>query len=130
MTIDSETFTITNTTMSTLPSVPFGAIKEASLGKKYSLSLVFIGHKKSRTLNKSYRGKDKSTNILSFSYEKNEGEIFINLNKARKEAVHFGRKFQNYISFLFIHGLMHLKGMRHGSTMERAEIKLRKRFHI
>jgi probable rRNA maturation factor len=121
---------ISNTTKSTLPRVSFALIKNAVLGKKYSLSLVFVGNNKSKTLNKSYRSIDKPTNILSFPYDGQSGEIFINLNKVRKEIPEFGRKFDNLVAFLFIHGLFHLKGMEHSSTMEEAEEKLRKKFDI
>lgn len=123
-------FTITNKTKSTLPRVPFVNIKNAVLGKNYSLSLVFIGEKKSAELNRSYRGKNKSTNILSFPLDKKTGEIFITLKLIKKESKLFGRKPDNFVAFLFIHGLLHLKGMGHGSTMEEAECKLRKKFNI
>jgi len=127
---NSINFEITNKTKSTLSGVSFDKIKEAALGKKYNLSLVFIGERRSRTLNKNYRGKDKPTNILSFTLDKNEGEIFITLEKAKKEAKQFGRNFKNFVAFLFIHGLMHLKGFDHGSRMEEAEEKLRRQFGI
>jgi probable rRNA maturation factor len=123
-------FTITNKTKSTLPRVSFALIKDSALGKNYNLSLVFIGDKKSKELNLKYRGKNKPTNILSFPLDKNSGEIFITLSVARREAPRFDRKFDNFIAFLFIHGLMHLKGMDHSSTMERAEVKLRKQFQL
>jgi probable rRNA maturation factor len=125
-----DKFSITNKTKSTLPRVPFVNIKNAVLGKNYSLSLVFIGKKRSLKLNSSYRGKNKPTNILSFPLDKNCGEIFITPELAKKESVMFSRKPDNFIVFLFIHGLMHLKGMQHGSRMEEAECKLRKRFNI
>ena len=38
--------------------------------------------------------------------------------------------FFNFIAFLFIHGLFHLKGLTHGSRMERAEKTVRAHFHI
>lgn len=126
----NETFTITNTTKSTLPRVPFALIKEKVLGKKYNLSLVFIGEKKSQQLNNSYRGKNKPTNCLSFTIDKNEGEIFVTLQKAKKEAKLFERKFDNFVAFLFIHSLVHLKGMEHGSTMEKKEENIRKYFGV
>ena len=126
----SPNFTITNKTKSTLPRVPFASIKDAGLGLNYSLSLVFIGEKESEKLNFSYRGKKKPTNILSFPLDKKSGEIFITLSVAKKEASKFDRNFSNFIAFLFIHGLMHLKGHLHGDTMERAESKLRKRFGV
>ena len=53
-------------------------IKESVLGKKYELSLVFIGDQKSRTLNKKFRKKDYKANILSFPVDEDMGEIFIN----------------------------------------------------
>ena len=125
-----ERFSITNKTKSAEPSVPFLKIKNEALGENYSLSVVFVGNAASKKLNFSYRGKNNPTNILSFPLDKNNGEIFIALNVAKKEAKLFERKFDNFVAFLFIHGLMHLKGMEHGSTMERAEEKLRKKFGI
>ncbi len=125
-----ESFSITNKTRSTLPSVPFASMKDAALGKKYSLSLVFIGERKSKFLNNSYRQKNRSTNILSFSIEKDQGEIFITPAVAKRQLKKFGRNYKNLIEFLFIHGLMHLKGMEHGSRMEQAEKKLREKFGV
>ena len=110
--------------------IPFSKIKNACLGEHYELSLVFIDNKLSRKLNKTYRQKDNPTNILSFPLSKKSGEIFIDLAQAKKEAKSFGQTFPNFIGFLFIHGLLHLKGMQHGSTMEKAESKLRKKFKI
>ncbi|MEQ1561212.1 MAG: rRNA maturation RNase YbeY [Nitrospira sp.] len=125
-----EKFTITNKTKSTLPRVPFAMIKDKAMGKNYSLSLVFVGETTSKTLNNSYRGKNKSTNVLSFTLDKNHGEIFITPAVVKRQTKLFDRKYDNLIAFLFIHGLMHLKGMDHGSTMERAEMQLRKKFGI
>ena len=126
----NDTFSITNSTKSAPKGVPFAKIKEAALGKKYELSLVFIGNKKSQTLNNSYRGKNQPANCLSFSLSKNSGEIFLNLSKAKKEARAFGRKFDNFVAFLFIHSCLHLKGMEHGGRMEEAEMKLLKKFQF
>lgn len=123
-------FSITNKTKSTLPSVPFARIKNEALGEDYSLSLVFIGDKKSKELNYKFRGKNKPTNILSFSLDKKSGEIFITPSVVKKQTKDFGRNYKNMLGFLFIHGLMHLKGFDHGSTMERAEEKLRRKFSI
>ncbi len=125
-----ENFSITNTTKSTLPRVPFDKIKDSALGKNYSLSLVFIGEKKSKELNFSYREKNRPTNVLSFSLDKKTGEIFITPSVVKKQLKKFDRNFGNLVAFLFIHGLMHLKGMEHGSTMEKAEAKLQKQFGI
>ena len=126
----TDSVTILNATKAELPRLPFEAIKNKVLGKDYELSLVFVSEDKSRKLNAAYRRKDKPTNILSFPLNNNAGEIFICPSVAKKEASKFGRSYSNFLSFLFIHGLMHLKGFRHGSRMEDAERKVRKTFHV
>ena len=121
---------IRNTTKSRIPSLPFEQMKDATLGTRYELSLVFCGDKLSRRLNRTHRSKDKPTNILSFPVDKNSGEIFIDLRVVRREHKKFERNFENFLAFLFIHGLVHLKGMDHGSRMEREESKIRRSFNI
>jgi len=124
------TLSITNTTKGKLPRLPFAKMTEAVLGKEYECSLVIVSPRKSRELNRTHRGKDSSTNILSFPLDDNEGEIFLDLEKARKEAPDFDRSYTNFVGFLFIHGLLHLKGFDHSSKMETQERKIRTLFKI
>ena len=122
--------TIKNTTKGKLPSLPFAKMATAVLGDEYECSLVIVSHRKSRELNRTYRGKDNSTNILSFPIDENEGDIFLDLKKAREEAPLFGRTYTNFIAFLFIHALFHLKGLDHSPKMEAQEKKIRTLFKI
>lgn len=121
---------ITHTTKGKLPRLPFARMKNTVLGKEYRLSLAFIGSVRSRTLNRTYRKKDKSTNILAFPLSKDEGEILIDLTQSKKDMKKFGRPYENFIAFLFIHGLIHLDGWEHGSKMEDKEKAVRKIFGI
>ncbi len=121
---------ITNTTTGKLPRLPFAKLTKAVLGEEYECSLVIVSEKKSRELNRTYRDKDNSTNILSFPLEKNEGEIFLDLETSRKDAPSFDRSYINFIAFLYIHALFHLKGLDHGAIMEKQEKKIRKVFRI
>lgn len=100
------------------------------LGTQYTLSVVFIGDKKSQTLNQTYRKKDKPTNVLAFPLTPHEGEIFINVPKAHAEAKRFKRTPAKHLLYLFIHACLHLKGYRHGATMETAEQELCSRFNV
>jgi probable rRNA maturation factor len=104
--------------------IPFNDIKNDVLGLDYELSLVFVGRSHSRKHNRTYRGKDKPTNILSFPLSKTSGEILIDLETAKSEHKKFSKTFPEFVLFLFIHGLLHLKGMEHGATMEKREEKL------
>jgi rRNA maturation RNase YbeY len=126
----AENFSLINKTKGRLPSLPFVRMKEEILGKGYDLSLVFLDDKESRELNKESRGKEYVPNVLSFPLDRNSGEIFINPKEAKRQSKEFGRSTENMIGFLFIHGLCHLKGMTHGSKMERTEAGFRKIFGI
>ena len=105
-------------------------MKNAVLGTRYVLSVACISAAEIRVLNKTHRKKDTATDILSFPLSKNEGEILMCLSEAKLEAKKFDREFENFVAFLFIHGLVHLKGFDHGSTMESLERKFRKIFGV
>lgn len=105
-------------------------MKNAVLGKTYELDVAFVSEKEIRRLNRIYRDKNKSTDILSFPLSKEEGEIIFCMKEVEAKAPLFARTVSNFLKFLFIHGLLHLKGMAHGSRMEREEIKFRKKFGI
>ena len=128
--MNGEKFSIVNKTKGKLPRLPFAQMKDAALGADYELSLAFISDAESQELNKKWRGKDKIANVLSFPLSDAGGEIFISPANAKHECEEFGRTAENFIAFLFIHGLCHLKGMDHGDRMEKAEIALRKKFKI
>lgn len=121
---------IRNTTNGKLPRLPFRQFKNEVLGNSYELSLVCVGPSRSRALNRAYRRKDEPTNILAFPLSPDEGEIVLDLETARRDAPRFGRPYKNFLAFLVIHALFHLKGFSHGSTMERKERAVRKEFGI
>ncbi len=127
---ESENFSLINRTKGKLPSLPFIDMKTAVLGADYNLSVVFVGDAESQKINIESRGKDYIPNVLSFPLDRTSGEIFINPIEAKRQAPEFDRTPDNMIGFLYIHGLVHLKGMDHGVTMERTEAKFRKLFEI
>lgn len=117
-------------TTKTYPKHPYSKIKEDVLGNKYELSLVFIGEKRARELNKKYRKKSYVPNVLSFPIEKNIGEIYICPTAARAQAKKFDMTQNGYICFLFIHGLYHLKGYDHSDEMEKLEQKAFRKYNL
>ncbi len=98
-------------------------IKKDILGKKYSLSVGFVSPEKSHEINKKYRKKDKPTNVLSFAFSPEAGELVLCKPYIKAEAKNLNKKFNDWLIFLVIHGMLHLKGMSHGSIMEEAENK-------
>ena len=106
------------------------------------LSVLFIGDRAMRTLNQQYRGKDSTTDVLSFSLREGPfggvqpnllGDIVISAPMARRQAVDAGLTMQQELERLLIHGLLHLVGYDHersaadARSMERKERSLVKR---
>ena len=123
-------FSVTNLTRTKTPKVPIKKIVEYLLPSKYNLTLVYIGDRRSRNLNKKYRNKDKTANILTFSIDDSTGEIFINLAQSTREHKKFMLSFVGYVAFLLIHGILHIKGFNHCSIMEKKEDFILKKFNI
>lgn len=125
-----EHFTLINSTKAKLPRLAFAQMKEAVLGTDYELSLMIVNEGKMCELNKEFRNINSPTDILSFPFSDTEGEMYINLEETKKEAAKFNREYENFLGYLFIHGLVHLKGFDHSEKMEEEEIKFRKLFNI
>lgn len=123
-------FAIARPARHALPRVPFLRIKDKVLGKRYDLSVAFVSPAAIRILNRRYRKKNASTDILSFALSKSSGELYLSLSDVRKKAKLFGMTEQNYLGYLFIHGLLHLEGYDHGRTMEVLERKFASAFHF
>jgi len=119
-------FTIAHTTH-TYPRIDYKKIKNDVMGQAYDLSLVFVGDKKSRALNKHYRNKTYIPNVLAFPLTEGSGEVYINPHQVEKEAQKRARSEKSCAALLFIHGLLHLKGCRHGAKMDKAETRYMKR---
>lgn len=125
-----QSLSVSNTTKQPIPKIAFAAIKDDILGKRYELSLTFIGAKRAQTLNQNHRQKDYIPNVLSFPLSDTVGDIFICPQVAQKEAKNFELTPQGYIAFLFIHGCLHLKGHDHGATMEKLEARYSKKYQL
>ncbi len=97
----------------------FSKIKDAVLGRKYDLSVAIIAPAAMRRAMKYKKvSTGKVSNVLSFPLSKTSGEILICKAAAKPYSV----------EFLFIHGLLHLKGLKHSATMEGEEDRLLKQF--
>ena len=106
------------------------------------LSVLFVGDRAMRSLNRRYRGKDKTTDVLSFSLREGAfshiqphilGDIVIAVPTAARQAAEAGHAFGREIEALLVHGLLHLLGYDHERSgdearrMKRRELQLLKR---
>ena len=95
------------------------------------VGIVLIDNERIHEINKTYRGIDRPTDVISFAFMDDEtnpnsgltdlGEIYISLEKAHEQAKEYGHSFERELSFLLVHGLLHLLGYDH---MEEKEEKI------
>jgi len=115
-----------------------GKVNEAS---EKTFSVAFISDRRMKELNKFFRGKDTTTDVLSFPHEPNEfdpdkanlGDIVISVEQAQKQAVENGLTLENEIKQLILHGLLHLCGYDHEKDtgeMNQRELALREKLGI
>ena len=79
--------------------------------ENYEVSIAFVGGRKMRELNKTYRKKDKVTDVLAFSGDGQDlGEIIINYAQIKRQARKFGNSARQELVFILVHGLLHLSG--------------------
>ncbi|MEO5635255.1 MAG: rRNA maturation RNase YbeY [Candidatus Paceibacterota bacterium] len=123
----SEIFIVNKTRMK-MPSLSYLQMKKDILGSDYSLSVAYVNEKISQKINTERRGKNNPTNILSFALTKKVGEILLCPSVIKKEAPIFDKTFHQFLILIVIHGMLHLRGMRHGAKMEAEEKKFEKKY--
>lgn len=101
-----------------------------------TFSVAFISDSRMKQLNELFRGKDTTTDVLSFPHEPDEfdpdknnlGDIVISAEQAQKQAAENGLTLEGEIKQLILHGLLHLCGFDHDADngeMNARELELR-----
>lgn len=93
------------------------------------VSVSFVDNKEIRQLNKLYRNKDKSTDVLSFPLGENDvydvnnetgayllGDVVISIETAIKQAQMYNHTLEREVGFLTVHSMLHLLGYDHETT--------------
>jgi rRNA maturation RNase YbeY len=106
------------------------------------VAIVFVSDRRMRELNRVWRGKRGTTDVLSFSPGTDEfenpdganlGDVVISVEQAARQAGENGLSLDQEIAQLILHGLIHLCGYDHtadNGEMDRLELKLRRKLRI
>ena len=104
---------------------------------KEEIEFILTSNDEIQEINLTSRGIDKPTDVLSFPYENMPntplGSIVISSDFVKEKAELYGHSFNDELSLLFIHGLLHLVGFDHevdNGEHRDAEEKLIKKFNL
>ena len=108
----------------------------------YYLSLLIANDKIIKEINKEYRNKDCTTDVISFAYNETEnvgpmnimGDIIISIEKVKEQAKEYGHSEEREFYYVFCHGILHLLGYDHiekedKKIMREREEKILKKFN-
>lgn len=106
------------------------ARKYVDLKRGTVVSVIFVDDEQIHQINRDYRNVDRPTDVISFALRDDEtvgdyieeelGDIFINIDAARRQAEDYGHSVKREICFLFTHGLLHLCGYDHMTKEDEA----------
>lgn len=99
--------------------------------KESIFTIIFVTKEEIHELNKQYRGVDRVTDVISFALEDAHdvsltdvrvlGDIYICIDRMKEQALEYGHSETRELSFLTVHGLLHLLGYDH-QTKEEEEV--------
>ena len=105
--------------------------------------VAFVSDRVMRELNRRWRGKRGTTDVLSFPAEQDEfeksvegatlGDVVISVEQAERQAAEHGLEFEREVEQLILHGMLHLCGYDHErdkGEMNALELRLRRRLGI
>ncbi len=103
---------------------------EAQGLKGSEVSLSIVDDREMHELNLQYRGVDRTTDVLSFPLEEDRpkepcllGDIIVSAPKAKQQAEEYGHSLLREMSFLVVHGTLHLLGYDHMTPEEDEEMQ-------
>lgn len=95
-------------------------------------SVVFVDDDEIHNINKEYRKIDRITDVISFAFEDYEdieyndirmlGDIYICIPQMKRQAIDYGHSEKRELSFLAVHGLLHLLGYDHMEPEDEKEM--------
>ncbi len=85
------------------------------------VTVVFTDSRRLRKMNRQYLHHDHITDVISFPLEEDpvlEGEVYVNLDRARSQAKEYSVSFRHEVARLVVHGTLHLIGFDDSTRRE------------
>lgn len=99
----------------------FNAAKQTvEIPETLHFSIAIVTDDEIHQMNKVYRQKDKPTDVLSFRYDDQNGEIVISADRVRAQAKEYEHTEETESAFLLVHGILHIIGWDHERSEKEA----------
>ncbi|MEC3940513.1 rRNA maturation RNase YbeY [Enterococcus mundtii] len=141
ITFIDETNIVSETKIKEIEELLQFAAKKLSLSDETEMSVTFMDNPSIQEINRTYRGKDAPTDVISFALE-DEGEdeipvifeeddepmprvlgdIMISIDRAKEQAEEYGHSYDRELGFLAVHGFLHINGYDHMTPEDEAEM--------
>lgn len=141
ITFIDETNTVSETKIKEIEELLQFAAKKLSLSDETEMSVTFMDNPSIQEINRTYRGKDAPTDVISFALE-DEGEdeipvifeeddepmprvlgdIMISIDRAKEQAEEYGHSYDRELGFLAVHGFLHINGYDHMTPEDEADM--------
>jgi len=95
-----------------------------SIKSEVPISVAFVSEKEMKRLNKTHRGKNSVTDVLSFRLDNEDymGELVLSYEQAARQAKEMRHSVRDEIVFLLVHGVLHLHGFDHEQELGAKEM--------
>lgn len=124
-----------------IEDIIYASAKKLKIDENFELSITIVKNEEIKEINQKYRSIDQVTDVISFAIEDNDeneinfffegkespfprllGDIFISIDKTKEQAQEYGHSFERELSFLVVHGFLHLNGYDHQTKKEEKEM--------
>lgn len=125
--------------ISNLKRLGMRIFKEEGQKEEEQINCIFIKDDYIKNLNKKYRGRDFTTDVLAFSfsegknsefYNKLLGEIYISVETAGRNAKRYRNNLQQEVELLFVHGMLHLLGYCDDNKEDRKLMRSKEEYYL
>ncbi|HLR61132.1 MAG TPA: rRNA maturation RNase YbeY [Lentibacillus sp.] len=111
--------------------------KKEEIANEAEVSVTFVSNQEIKEINRNYRQQDRPTDVISFAMQEKVtdeveiigealplvlGDIVISVDKAKEQAEEYGHSLERELSFLSVHGFLHLLGYDHMNKEDETEM--------
>lgn len=144
ITFIDETNAVSNDKVADIESLLQFAADYLKLPEETEMSVTFMDDAAIQVINRTYRGKDAPTDVISFAMEEEGedelpiifdeeddfdlemprtlGDIMISTERAQEQAQEYGHSYDRELGFLALHGFLHINGYDHMTPEDEKEM--------